>query len=265
MKSELLQFYPRVQAKDVHVVGSPQFDPYADPSLLWTREDFCARIGADPNRPLICYSGGDEDTCPDDPLHVGILMKCLREGSVRGNPQVLLRPCPVDPGTRYLPIRQRFSELLYAQPKWESHKDGRWTGFIPTLEDLRFLTNLTHHANLNVNLASTMTLDFAIQDKPVVNIAFDASEPPPLRVPLWDLYYRWEHYSPVVKMAAARFARSPEQLAAFVNEGLENPAAGKESRQKLVNLQLGVPVGCSCDAIRRALASIAGLAQAQAA
>ena len=49
---------------------------------------------------------------------------------------------------------------------------------------MQFLANLTHHADLNVNLASTMTLDFAIHDKPVVNVAFDPLPPPPLGVPL---------------------------------------------------------------------------------
>ena len=55
------------------------------------------------------------------------------------------------------------------------------------------LANLTQHADLNVNMASTMTLDFALHDRPVVNVAFDAADPPVLGTPVWDLYYQYEH------------------------------------------------------------------------
>ena len=64
MAAELHRFYPRVDPRNVHIVGTPQFDPYADEQLLWSREDFFALIGADPRQPLICYSGGDTGNCP---------------------------------------------------------------------------------------------------------------------------------------------------------------------------------------------------------
>ena len=54
----------------IHVVGTPQFEPYTDSRFLWSREEYCRRVGADPQRPIICYSGCDADTCPDDPIYV---------------------------------------------------------------------------------------------------------------------------------------------------------------------------------------------------
>jgi hypothetical protein len=192
-------------------------------------------------------------------------MQAVRDGAVRGNPQVLLRPCPVDPGTRYDTVRARFPELLYAPPQWSQPDPGVWTRCIPTLEDVRFLANLTHHADVNVNLASTMTLDFAIKGKPVVNIAFDATSPPPMRVPLWDLYYQWEHYAPVVQLGAARIARSAQELAAHVNAALAHPETDRDNRRRLVDLQVGVPVGGACAAISRVLGRIARPARAKTA
>src|SRR6266542_3294918 len=43
MKEELLKYYPDVDTHRVHVVGTPQFDPYADQALLWSREEFFKR------------------------------------------------------------------------------------------------------------------------------------------------------------------------------------------------------------------------------
>src|ERR1044071_3150329 len=50
MRSELMRYYPNVPESNIHIVGTPQFDPYADRSLLWTRDEFCRRVGADPSR-----------------------------------------------------------------------------------------------------------------------------------------------------------------------------------------------------------------------
>ena len=256
MRQEMLRYYPDVAPDHVHVVGTPQFDPYADDSLIWSREEFFRRVGADPARPLICYSGGDIGTCPEDHLHIRILLQSIRDGSIRGNPQVLLRPAPVDDGARYAGVRRDFPELIYAQPEWVQ-TGGDWSNFIPLPEDVRFLANLTRHSDLNINVASTMTLDFAIHDIPAINIAFDVSSPPPKGVPLWEYYYRFEHYRPVVEMGAARFARSAEELVEHTNTYLENPALDRDARRQLVELQVGCPIGQSSQRILEVLQAIA--------
>ena len=191
------------------MVGTPQFEPYADASLLWPREEFFRRIGADPSRPLICYSGGDAGTCPEDPEHVRILMELVRAGRIEGNPQVLVRPVPVDEGKRYARVQAMFPEMIFRPPEWVHPEGGNWAAVMPTAGDVQFLANLTHHADLNINLGSTMTLDFGLHDKPVVNVAFDVADPPLFGLPVWDYYYQFEHYRPVVELGAARFARSP--------------------------------------------------------
>lgn len=40
MKSELLRFYPQTNEKQVEIVGTPQFEPYADLRNLITKADF---------------------------------------------------------------------------------------------------------------------------------------------------------------------------------------------------------------------------------
>lgn len=258
MRAELLRYYPDIAAEHVHVVGTPQFDVYADHALLQPREAFFRDIGADPGRPLICYSGGDAGTCPEDQHHVALLMRLIRDGRIRGNPQVLLRPAPVDAGRRYDDVRREFPELIYAQPAW-LHAGDSWAHVIPTPDDVHFLANLTTHADLNVNLASTMTMDFAIRDRPIVNIAFDVANPPPFGVDLWHHYYEFEHYRPVVALGAARFARSVDELAAHVNAYLEQPSLDRENRRRLLDLEVGSDVGGASRRIVDVLHSIAAV------
>jgi hypothetical protein len=256
MAAELRHYYPDVPAERIHIVGTPQFENYSDPNLLWSREEFFRQIGGDPSRPLICYSGGDAMTCPEDAEHVRVLMELIRSGRIRGNPQVLLRPVPVDDGKRYQGVREMFPELLYAPPRWLHTEPGEWSQVIPLPEDIQFLANLTHNADLNINLGSTMTLDFGIHDKPVVNIAFDVAQPPIFGMPVWDYYYFFEHYRPVVELGAARPARSADQLAEFVNAYLETPSLDREGRRQLFEMQVSVPLHQSSERIVETLHQI---------
>jgi hypothetical protein len=253
MRRELLTYYSDIDESQVHVIGTPQFDPYADASLIWSRQEFFARIGADPARPLICYSGGDTGTCPEDQAHVRILLDEIRSGRIRNKPQVLLRPMPVDDGARYRSLREEFPELIYAVPEWVHPTDGNWSQVLPLPSDVQFLTNLCAHSDLNVNVASTMTLDFAIRDKPIVNIAFDVAQPPLLGVPLADLYYQFEHYLPVVQLGAARAVRSRDELISQVNAYLDDPTLDQQGRKALVELELGTKVGASSEQLVREL------------
>lgn len=98
-----------------------------------------------------------------------------------------------------------------------------------------------------------MTLDFAVRDKPVVNIAFDASEEPAFGVPMWDYYYRFDHCRPVVEMGAARFARSREELVEHVNAYLEDPSLDRDARSRLVDLEISCPIGESSNRVIEAL------------
>jgi hypothetical protein len=257
MRRELLQYYPEIPRERTHVVGTPQFDPYADPALIWPREAFFRRIGADPGRPLICYSGGDTENSAADPDHVRALLELVRAGRVRRQPQVMLRPCPVDDGTRFAAVRRDFPEMIYAPPAWTASRCG-WTNVVPSAEDLQFLANLVRHCDVNVNFSSTMTLDFAIHDKPVVNVAFDASHPPRFRMPMWEYVCQFPHYQPVMDLGASRFAHSAEELAAQVNAYLDDPALDREGRQRFVALEVGTPVGQSGARIVDVLQEIAG-------
>ena len=183
-------------------------------------------------------------------------MEQIRDGRIRGNPQVLLRPSPADDGVRYGTLRQAYPELIYSAPVWTSDQPGAWERMIPLPEDMQLLTNLTRHADLNINFASTMTLDFAIRDKPVINVAFDVSNPPVYGMPMAEYVEQFEHYRPVAELGAARCARTAAELAEHVNAYLADPSLDRAGRQRFVTLEVGIPVGRSSAQILHVLERI---------
>jgi hypothetical protein len=257
MRDEVLRFYPDITADQIHVVGTPQFDPYADPAIAWSREEFLRRIGGDPSRRLICYSGGDPSVYTAEYEYVALLMRMIRDGRVAGAPQVVLRPSPADSGRQFDQVLRDYPEILYVPPAWE-YTPGDWTRTLPLPDDVAVLTNLTRHTDVNINLNSTMTLDFAIRDRPVINLGFDLRTPPPFGQPLWDFFWQFEHYRPVVEFGAARSARTPEQLAEALNLYLADPSRDRAGRKRFVDLEVGVPVGASSQRIVSVLSTVAG-------
>ncbi|MEO6628520.1 MAG: hypothetical protein ABIP03_08105 [Aquihabitans sp.] len=256
MAEELLRFYPDVDQSRVHVVGSPQFEPYADAGLRWDRQQFVQELGLDPDRPVICYSGGDTLTCPEDPEHLRIVCELIEAGRIEGNPQVVLRPAPVDTSDRYHEVLTRYPVVL-SRPAW--HDPGRgWDAVAPTRDDVELLVNLTQHANVNINMASTMTLDFALHDTPVVNLGFDVD----VSKNLAPRYYNFDHYRPVVEFGAARVAGNAEALAEAVNAYLRDPSLDRDGRARFVDHELRIRPGGSIPAIAEALAKIGSGAHA---
>ncbi len=245
MGAELARFYPDVSSDRVHVVGTPQFDPYADPAFPTTRDALARSLDIDPDRPIVCFTGGDTLTCPDDPFHLEVLLDAVRSGRVPGEPQVVLRTAPVDAGGRFDEVRRRYPELVDAAPKWRVEPGQGWHAAYPTAADIASLSLLTAGADVNVNMASTMSIDFALRDTPVVNVGFDR-DPDEGRA---DAYYGFDHYRPVVELGAVRVARNPEELAARVSDYLGDPSRDRAGRRAIVELELGVPVGQSSAAV----------------
>lgn len=256
MRSELRRFYPEVDESRIHLVGTPQFDPYEDESLLWSREEFFARIGADPGRPLICYSGGDAGNVPADQFNVNALCELIQDGKVNGNPQVFVRPSPVDDGKRYEPYLEKFPDVFYGRPEWVHDLTGVAGKVMPSASDMQFLVNLVRHSSINVNFGSTMTLDYSIHDIPIINIAFDTEDPPVYGMNMWDYLQKFEHYQPVIQFGTAKFALSKQDLADHINSYLADPTQDAKGRKAFVDLEIGIPVGDSCEHILSALHQI---------
>jgi len=250
METELVRYYPDVSNDRIHVVGSPQFEPYADPSLVWTRDRFDQELGLEPGRPVICFSGGDTLGCPEDPAHLRIVCELVRDGELTGDPQIVLRPAPVDTSDRFDNVLQDFPIVL-SRPRWEDGGRG-WDAVTPRRDDIELLVNLTRYSDLNINMASTMTLDFAIHDTPVVNLGFDV-DPTIQRA---SRYYDFDHYRPVVDLGAARVAKDPAALAEAINTYLADPALDRDGRSQFVDLELSVRPGGSVPAIAEALSEI---------
>lgn len=233
MRDELRRYEPERDPRTIHVVGTPQFDPYFDPSLRQTREAFLGGLGLDPTRSVVCFSGDDRATSPYDPRYLDDLATALAAVAPQARPQILFRPCPVDDVARYAEVLERHPEIVVSVPAWRAVGDD-WTGVLPTAEDQALLANVVAHCDTVVNIGSTMAMDFAILGKPAVFLAYERPEGDTAPWRVGDLY-RLPHFRTVHEGQPVAWARDRESLGPAVLGALTNPEDGDAARQAWID------------------------------
>jgi hypothetical protein len=236
--TDLLHIYKGIiRPEQVSVTGTPQFDFHFRREFQWTRAEYCARVGADPNRPIVFYSTGMANPMFGEPRIVEGIAEMLR--AMPGSPQLLVRVYPKDRTGRFEGVKERNPDVLFPTVPWEP----AW--LTPMQSDVPLLTNTLRHAAVGINAASTVSLELCMFDKPVVNVGYN---PPGMDISPWDYarFYRYDHYRPVVESGAVQVAGSEEEMARLVSEALARPREGSVQRRALMDKMFGTSLDGRC-------------------
>ena len=232
LKAQLLEIYPEIRAENVFVTGTPQFDFHFRPESYWSREEFCRRVKADPTRPIVLYSTGMAEHMPGEPRIVEQIADLLGSMTEVGPPQLLVRVYPKDTSGRFEQLKAARADILFPEARWIE------TWLMPTEEDNQMLTNTLRHADVGVNVASTISLELCMFDKPVINVAYDPPGVAAVRVP-YARYYAYDHYRPVVASGAVQLAHSAAEMERLLREAIRNPSTRTQERRTLIANMFG--------------------------
>jgi hypothetical protein len=220
MKAELCQLYPSIKASNVHVTGTPQFDLYYQPDLVWSYETFCKRHGFDTNKKAICFAG-NEPNFPANHLYLKDALEVIQKNKLLSDVVVLVRPSPIDFSGKMESVAAAFPGLaIVAKPLWEKLGNRDWESFIPTPDDSIELLNLVHHCHGLVNMGSTMTLDFAHGNKPAINIAYNHPQCAEFD---FEQGYHQQHLKTMDGLDATVLANSPAALDKAIEDMVLRP------------------------------------------
>lgn len=236
MREDLLRYYPEAAGGTVDVTGVPHFDWHYRETLRMTREELCARHGFDPHRPIVLYGTATPHLAPMEHLVVQRLARDLENAEALGFPQLLVRLHPGEEGRRFHDW-QPGPAVSFQKPGQRGR--GRLGAYCPTPEENREFISSVAHADVVINLASTLSLDAALCDRPVVNVGFDLSPERSMQHTIERYYTHYDHYRTVMEAGAVRLARSPEELLAHITAYLRNPVLERAERRQLVQLWCG--------------------------
>lgn len=223
MNGELGALYPHLSRERFHIVGSPQFDFHRRPELLRDRRRHAEAVGLDPSRRYLLIATGTPETLPDEHLKVAELIRRL--AAAVPDVQVLLRLHPKDPGDRWDSLATELAEFGTVLRRAQSDPDANLV--VSLFEFCRAHVNDLFHAEAVVNGSSTLTVEAALLDKPVVCLAFAAGS----------------HSAPLVATGGITLADNPEAALAAVLAYLADPALHRQGRQAIVDLVTATPNG----------------------
>jgi len=242
MQSELLYFYSNVPTEKVKVVGTPQFEPYVMPKYETTAENFREKFRLDASLKTICYSCADVSIGKNDTIVIKAIANAIRNNLVKTKAQLIVRTSPAEDDSRFKSIKEEFPEIIWNVPKWiltrENHVEN-WSQRIPSEADIRDLRSLLENVDLNINMCSTMSLDFMLFDKPVINTVFGN-----VQNGLYNdqRFLNYDHFKKVVDSQSVVIARNAEELIDQINQALTNPKERTTQRKSMIDLQISEPL-----------------------
>jgi hypothetical protein len=225
LRQELITYHD-CTPEELYVSGVPQFDIYAQHERYRSREEFFKRWNLDPALPLVTYTTGTPGTAPFDDEVVELLYQRIQQGALRQKVQLLVRLHPKDKIEFY----RRFEGLPGLVLQLPGRAGSTADSWNPTHDDMYGLAELMKYTAVNVNVASTITIDAAAFDTPVVNVAFDGKVTKPY-LESCVRYYDYEHYKRIVDTGGVRIARNPDEMMQAIQAYLDDPsleAAGRE-------------------------------------
>jgi hypothetical protein len=252
LKTQLLEMYRRIRPEQVFVTGTPQFDFHFREEFYQTREEFCAEVGADPKRPIVFYTTGMANHMPGEPELVEEIADMLRDIGGAESPQLLVRVYPKDLTDRFEALKKNHPDILFQKTVWEKS----W--LTPKYEDSFGLINALRHCAVGINIASTVSLELCMFDKPVINVGYNPASVPVKEHRFAD-FYEFDHYRPLVSSGAVEVADNPLQMREMIENYLRQPEQRKSERKALINKMFGSTLdGKSAQRVAETLLKIAG-------
>jgi hypothetical protein len=194
MKKEMEWYYPEIPSESIYITGTPQFEFYKDEKNIIDKEEFFKKYNLDPAKKIICFSGDDMLTSPDDPCYLKDIAQELIKANLQDQYQILFRRCPVDFSGRFDSIVKEHKELIKeVTPIWYFNSSKDWSAVYPSMNDVKLLVSTAFYADVVVNVGSTMAFDFAMFNKPCVFINYDQENK---KVKEWSVktIYQFQHF-----------------------------------------------------------------------
>lgn len=253
--AELRRGYSEAANVEIELVGSPQFDFYYDPSYVWPIEEWLVDLGLDAGHRWVLFGGGYYTCAPHEPQFLAHLDDAITSGRLPSDVRILFRKHPVDPIDRWTPVLERARNVVYTEP-WAVRSKVRGHTNVRR-RDIEQLASTLYHCAVHVNVASTMSIDGAILDRPQVGPAYDWSPGGKYHRSSFECYQQ-EHFLPLLSSGGITVATSPERLVEAVRLGLDEPAIRRSERDLLVREACTYHDGLATQRVISQLASFVG-------
>ena len=225
-----------VARERVKIIGFPYFDHYVDPSWQMSREEVAKAIGVDPSKKWIGYFVGGLFVgflrAGDGEWHARLLDKIAGSGEL-GNVHVVASIHPGDRGDKV---------------KWDDKKIGDHIqvmrlakGWNFTGDMMKIIMNFVRECAVTVDFGSSLSLEAAIFDRPLIFIGFNGPEGQNVawhkRISVAYRYYT--HVKYLVDAGGVWEVADEKELVRALKTYLQDPSLHREGRKRIVERLVG--------------------------
>jgi hypothetical protein len=239
MREEAVELHD-YQPEAIDVAGVAHFDIYARPEQQMTRLAVCRRLGLDPGRKILVFGTVSPYLFRYNLEVAELLARALTDGRISSAAQLVVRLHPqsisgiyADDLEGYRRLQQRYAGLMTLDLPQVINSGLQWA--LPD-DEMVWLASLLRWADVSLTVGSTLAIDAALCDTPVVGVAFDGWQRLPYSRSIRRAY-DYTHYRPLVETGGLRLAESEEQMIELVNRYLEDPELDSEGRARIAQEQ----------------------------
>lgn len=227
-RQELNSIYPNSADAPVFDIGAVQFDVFKQSRFEESRADFCQRHGLRPDRPIIVYAIGSPYFIRGEVFGAMHLAERIAHGAL-ANSQMLVRPHPTKDNAELISQFSRYQPFVVVQRVAEAGRKLNQRS--QDSQQILDWISTFRHADVVVNLASTVCIDAALFDKPVVNMNYDPSPGSPQESLIKDINKVWSHFRPIAESGGVTLVDNNEELVNAVSAYLQQPDLHREKRR----------------------------------
>ncbi|MGE0821942.1 MAG: hypothetical protein AB7G75_05085 [Candidatus Binatia bacterium] len=245
-----------IAADRIIKTGTAVHDVFAHADRFGSRAENLRRLGLDPQRHLLFYGSSHGGNLSDEVEFVKDIARWVETDAlgvpcqlwVRLHPQAVSGPykIPIEPYLQLASPRVKIelppvrnSALMWDLPQ----------------NDLTHLVALLRDASVVVNIGSTLSIDAAILDRPVISLGYDPCGELPYDRSV-RRYYSYTHVSHLVRVGAVQIATSSNDLRDKITTYLKQPELDKDGRRRIVEQIFGQVDGRSAHRIVSALCAM---------
>lgn len=231
VKQELVAFN-EMDPKYIYVGGIAQYDVYKRHTPV-SRNQFFSTVGIDPKKKLLLYAPMGRTFSASDWDMIDMLHRLSKEEKFGPDVEMLVRFQPNDFVDEDELAKRPHLHYDYPGVRFSTERSLDWD---MGEKELDHLTDTLYHISILVCYASSIAIDAAIFDKPVININMEIVPNLPMRKSP-PQYFSVTHYKKALATGGIRVVSSVSELCASIKNYLADPSLDAEGRRRLVETQ----------------------------
>ena len=226
IKADFHSIYPHVKNEQVIVTGTPQFINHFNEEKCLNKTDLYAKLGLEPNENYFLYSSGMSHHMPYEPYVVERIADIIKK--IDPNLKLIVRTYAKDKAAVFDELKNKRSDIIIPNVDWEKNFQT------PLESDQAFFIALMKNCVAGINVASTISLELCMLDKPAINVGYN---PPGKDIYPYNYtrFYSFDHYKPIVASGAVQVAKDEMELKLFLEAALHSPKQYSNERKNLIS------------------------------